>query len=117
MYGTLGKLFVLFRLMQTLRAVKQGERIVVVSNYTQTLDLIEGMCRYACVVVCCGVLCCVVLCCVVVWCVVVCCVVVCCGVLWCVVVCCGVLWCVVVCCGVLCCLQCLFIKFSNEMNE
>jgi SNF2 family DNA or RNA helicase len=31
--------------VQTLRAVKTGERIVVVSNYTQTLDLIQKMCR------------------------------------------------------------------------
>lgn len=28
-------------MMQTMRASKQGERIVVVSNYTQTLDLIQ----------------------------------------------------------------------------
>lgn len=27
-----------------MRATKQGERIVVVSNYTQTLDLIQRMC-------------------------------------------------------------------------
>jgi DNA repair and recombination RAD54-like protein len=40
-----GKLFVLFRMMQTLRVNKQGERIVIVSNYTQTLDLIEKLCR------------------------------------------------------------------------
>lgn len=33
--------------MQTMRAAKQGERIVVVSNYTQTLDLIQGMCDQA----------------------------------------------------------------------
>lgn len=37
----------LCRLMQTLRALKQGERIVIVSNYTQTLDLIEQLCRYS----------------------------------------------------------------------
>ena len=35
---------VLSRMMQTMRAAKQGERIVVVSNYTQTLDLIQAMC-------------------------------------------------------------------------
>ncbi|KAJ1439364.1 hypothetical protein B484DRAFT_391811 [Ochromonadaceae sp. CCMP2298] len=28
-----------------MRATKEGERIVVVSNYTQTLDLIQTMCR------------------------------------------------------------------------
>ena len=40
-----GKLLVLYRMMLTLRALKTGERIVVVSNYTQTLDLIEAMCE------------------------------------------------------------------------
>ena len=40
-----GKLLVLHRMMSMMRAAKQGERIVVVSNYTQTLDLIEQMCR------------------------------------------------------------------------
>lgn len=39
-----GKMSALFRMIQTMRALKQGERIVVVSNYTQTLDLIEQMC-------------------------------------------------------------------------
>jgi DNA repair and recombination RAD54-like protein len=39
-----GKLFVLYRMMQTMRAMKEGERIVVVSNYTSALDLIEKMC-------------------------------------------------------------------------
>jgi DNA repair and recombination RAD54-like protein len=38
---------VLWRMMQTMRAAKQGERIVVVSNYTQTLDLIGKMCEQA----------------------------------------------------------------------
>jgi len=40
-----GKLLVLYRLMGMMRAVKQGERIVIVSNYTSTLDLIEKMCK------------------------------------------------------------------------
>ena len=40
-----GKLLVLHRMMATLRALKTGERIVVVSNYTQTLDLVETMCK------------------------------------------------------------------------
>ena len=40
-----GKLYVLYRLMQTMRAMKEGERIVVVSNYTSTLDLIEKLCN------------------------------------------------------------------------
>ena len=39
-----GKLFVLYRLMLTMRALKNGERIVVVSNYTSTLDLVDTMC-------------------------------------------------------------------------
>ena len=42
--NVLGKMMVLSRMMQTMRAAKQGERIVVVSNYTQTLDLIQAMC-------------------------------------------------------------------------
>jgi SNF2 family DNA or RNA helicase len=40
-----GKMIVLHRMMSTMRAMKQGERIVVVSNYTMTLDLIETMCE------------------------------------------------------------------------
>lgn len=40
-----GKMAVLFRMMQAMRAVQRGERIVVVSNYTSTLDLIEAMCQ------------------------------------------------------------------------
>lgn len=40
-----GKMIVLFRMMQTMRALKNGERIVVVSNYTQTLDLIQQLCE------------------------------------------------------------------------
>jgi hypothetical protein len=39
-----GKFFVLFRLMETLRAMRLGDRIVIVSNYTSTLDLVEAMC-------------------------------------------------------------------------
>jgi DNA repair and recombination protein RAD54 and RAD54-like protein len=40
-----GKMLVLFRLMQSLRAMNEGDRIVVVSNYTQTLDVIGTMCK------------------------------------------------------------------------
>lgn len=40
-----GKLLVLYRLMQTMRATKEGERIVIVSNYTTVLNLIERMCE------------------------------------------------------------------------
>ena len=39
-----GKLLVLYRMMHTMRTLKNGERIVVVSNYTSTLDLVESMC-------------------------------------------------------------------------
>jgi hypothetical protein len=72
-----GKLLVLYRMMLTLKALKTGERIVVVSNYTQTLDLVETMCaannwaslrlgtvpRLSCshLLLCGAVLCCVVL--------------------------------------------------------
>lgn len=46
-YDVTGKLLVLHRMMMTMRATKNGERIVIVSNYTSTLDLIELMCRFA----------------------------------------------------------------------
>lgn len=39
-----GKFFVLYRLMETLRAMRLGDRIVIVSNYTSTLDLVDAMC-------------------------------------------------------------------------
>lgn len=39
-----GKLLVLHRLMGTMRVLDRTERIVIVSNYTQTLDVIERMC-------------------------------------------------------------------------
>ena len=42
--GRSGKLLVLFRMMQTMRAEKKGDRIVIVSNYTSVLELIETMC-------------------------------------------------------------------------
>lgn len=44
-YEQSGKLTVLVRLMQTLRAMKEGDRIVIVSNYTNTLDIIENLCK------------------------------------------------------------------------
>lgn len=41
-----GKMFVLFRLMKEMRKPGNGnDKIVIVSNYTQTLDLIGRMCR------------------------------------------------------------------------
>jgi len=41
-----GKMFVLFRLMREMRKPGNGnDKIVIVSNYTQTLDLIGRMCR------------------------------------------------------------------------
>jgi len=39
-----GKLLVLSRMMQVMRAQKKGERIVIVSNFTHTLNLIEKLC-------------------------------------------------------------------------
>jgi hypothetical protein len=39
-----GKFYVLYRLMETMRAMRQNDRIVIVSNYTSTLDLVEQMC-------------------------------------------------------------------------
>lgn len=40
-----GKFYVLYRLMETMRAMRQNDRIVIVSNYTSTLDLVEQMCE------------------------------------------------------------------------
>lgn len=43
-----GKMLVLYKMMQTMRILKPQERIVVVSNYTSTLDLIEVLCKQSC---------------------------------------------------------------------
>ncbi len=41
-----GKMFVLYRLMKEMRKPGNGgDKIVIISNYTQTLDLIGRMCR------------------------------------------------------------------------
>jgi DNA repair and recombination protein RAD54 and RAD54-like protein len=40
-----GKMFVLFRLMHEMRKPYCKDKIVVISNYTQTLDLIGRMCK------------------------------------------------------------------------
>ena len=41
-----GKMYVLFRLMREMRKPGNGnDKIVIISNYTQTLDLIGRMCR------------------------------------------------------------------------
>ena len=41
-----GKMFVLYRLMKEMRKPGNGnDKIVIVSNYTQTLDLIGRMCK------------------------------------------------------------------------
>ena len=41
-----GKMYVLYRLMKEMRKPGNGnDKIVIVSNYTQTLDLIGRMCR------------------------------------------------------------------------
>ena len=40
-----GKILVLFRMLQTLRAMKEGDRIVIVANTTSVLDIIEELCK------------------------------------------------------------------------
>jgi SNF2 family DNA or RNA helicase len=40
-----GKMTVLYRMLQTMRLVYKQERIVIVSNYTSTLDLLQSMCQ------------------------------------------------------------------------
>jgi DNA repair and recombination RAD54-like protein len=37
-------MLVLHRMLQTIKTLKTNEKIVIVSNFTQTLDLIEQMC-------------------------------------------------------------------------
>lgn len=40
-----GKLTVLIRLLQSLRSMKEGDRIVIVSNSTSVLDIIQSICK------------------------------------------------------------------------
>lgn len=40
-----GKMTVMYRMLQTMRLVYKQERIVIVSNYTSTLDLLQSMCQ------------------------------------------------------------------------
>lgn len=50
-----GKFYVLYKLLLTMRMYYPAERIVIVSNYTSTLDLLEKMCRSVLVAVVCVV--------------------------------------------------------------